>query len=380
MAKDYYKVLGVDKSASDDEIKRAYRKLAKKYHPDTNPNNPEAEARFKEANEANEVLSDKDKRELYDRFGTATPGGFPGGAGPDVRYYNQGNGGDVPFSDIFDSFFGNLGGRGRGAQQAQGRGAPGGFGFGGFSTSNSQQGEDIEQPVTITLREAYGGTTRVVTRDGRKITVKIPAGADTGTKVRLAGEGMPGMGGQDGDLYLIVTVEEDMQFERKGNDLFTDVKIDMFTALLGGEAEIPTMDKNVKLKIPPGTQSGRKFRLPNKGMPILKKAGEFGDLYARILITVPIALTKLARRIRRLWEASPPNVGCRAAIRAQRPNPPLRKSGGRTGAIHRAPTADFPMWERRADIRAKRPNPPLRKSGGRAGAIHRAPIMHHTTD
>lgn len=292
MAKDYYKVLGIDKNASDDDIKRAYRKLAKKYHPDTNPNNPEAEARFKEVNEANEVLSDKDKREMYDRFGTTTPGGFPGGAGPDVRYYNQGNSGDVPFSDIFETFFGGLGGRGRGGAQAQGRGAPGGFGFGNFSTSNAAQGEDIEQPVTITLKEAFSGTTRVVTRDGRKITVKIPAGADTGTKVRLAGEGMPGMGGRDGDLYLIVTVDEDMQFERKGDDLLTDVKIDMFTALLGGEAEIPTMEKNVKLKIPPGTQSGRKFRLPNKGMPLLKKPGEFGDLYARILITVPIALTE----------------------------------------------------------------------------------------
>ncbi len=292
MVKDYYKVLGISKNASDDEIKKAYRKLAKKYHPDTNPNNPEAEARFKEVNEANEVLSDKDKREMYDRFGTTTPGGFPGGAGPDVRYYNQGNSGDVPFSDIFDTFFGGLGGRSRGGAQAQGRGAPGGSGFGNFSTSNSAQGEDIEQPVTITLKEAYSGTTRVVTRDGRKITVKIPAGADTGTKVRLAGEGMPGMGGRDGDLYLIVTVDDDMQFERKGDDLLTDVKIDMFTALLGGEAEIPTMDKNVKLKIPAGTQSGRKFRLPNKGMPLLKKPGEFGDLYARVLITVPIALTE----------------------------------------------------------------------------------------
>jgi curved DNA-binding protein len=291
-AKDFYKVLGIDKDASDDEIKKAYRKLAKKYHPDANPNNPEAEARFKEVNEANEVLSDKDKRELYDRFGTTTPGGFPGGAGPDVRYYNQGNANDAPFSDIFDTFFGGLGGRGRGGAQTQGRGAPGGFGFGNFSSSNSAEGEDIEQPVTITLRESYSGTTRVVTRDGRKITVKIPAGADTGTKVRLAGEGMPGMGGRDGDLYLIVTVDEDMQFEREGDDLLTDVKIDMFTALLGGETEIPTMEKNVKLKIPPGTQSGRKFRLPNKGMPLLRKPGEFGDLYARILITVPIALTE----------------------------------------------------------------------------------------
>jgi curved DNA-binding protein len=288
-AKDYYKVLGVGKDASDDDIKRAYRKLAKKYHPDTNPNNPEAEARFKEVNEANEVLSDKDKREMYDRFGTTTPGGFPGGAGPDVRYYNQGGANEVPFADILDSFFGNLGGRGRGGAQAQGRG---GFGFGNFSTSNTPQGEDIEQPVTITLREAYSGTTRVVTRDGRKITVKIPPGADTGTKVRLAGEGMPGMGGRDGDLYLIVTVDEDMQFEREGDDLLTDVKIDMFTALLGGEAEIPTMEKNVKLKIPAGTQSGRKFRLPGKGMPLLKKPGDTGDLYARILITVPIALTE----------------------------------------------------------------------------------------
>ncbi|RMG87628.1 MAG: J domain-containing protein [Chloroflexi bacterium] len=286
MARDYYDVLGVSRNATDDEIKRAYRKLAKKYHPDTNPDNPEAEARFKEVNEAYEVLRDPEKRAQYDRFGPqwqqwARSGGAAGGGGPHV--YTDVDFGD--FSDIFESIFRGFGGRG-GASRVDPRAAM------------RRDGRDIEQPISITLREAYEGTQRIVTKDGRRLNVNIPAGADSGTKVRLSGEGEPGMnGGRAGDLYLVVDVLPDNQFERRGDDLYTDIYVDAFTAMLGGEVEVPTLGRPVKLKVPPGTQSGKKFRLAGKGMPIMRKKGQFGDLYARVLITVPQKLTPEQRRL-----------------------------------------------------------------------------------
>lgn len=284
--KDYYKVLGVKRDANEKEIKQAFRKLAKKYHPDANPDNPNAEARFKEINEAYEVLSDAEKRKMYDRFGTVNPnmGGATGG------YYNPNYGqtvdvDEMPFGDIFETIFGGFGGR------SSGRG-------GRTQTTGfwRMPGQDIEQTVYITLREAYTGTTRLISKGERRVKVNIPAGATTGTRVRLAGEGELGSGGAaPGDLYLIVEVEPDSQFERQGNDLQVDVKVDMFTAILGGEVQVPTLDRPVKLRIPPGTQSGRRFRLAGKGMPVMKKPGEYGDLYARILITVPENLTNEQR-------------------------------------------------------------------------------------
>jgi curved DNA-binding protein len=282
MAKDYYDVLGVKRNASEKEIKSAFRKLAKKHHPDANPNDPTAEAKFKEINEAYEVLSDKEKREMYDRFGTVNPqaapqwGGTTGGTNVDF--------GDL--SDIFEGLFGG-GGRGRGRTRTQTRTSP----FGG-DVGFRVDGEDLIQAAPISLREAYSGTTRLVTKGDRTLRANIPAGAMTGTKVRLAGEGSPGMnGGKAGDLYLVVEVEPDPQFERNGNDLTTDVKVDMFTATLGGDVEVPTLARPVKLKIPAGTQSGRKYRIAGKGMPILRQPDKYGDLYARILITVPTNLT-----------------------------------------------------------------------------------------
>ncbi len=286
MAKDYYQVLGVDKHASEKDIKKAYRRLAKQYHPDANPDNPTAEAKFKDINEAYEVLSDGEKRAQYDRFGSNYQ--QFGGAGNPYQTYTSGQ--DSSFSDIFDSLFGGFG-RSRGGRTQQ---APGGFGgMGGFP----QAGQDMEQPVTISLQEAYQGTTRLVTKGDRKIRVNIPAGADNGTKVRLAGEGSPGYGGAPGDLYLVVEVQPDSQFERQGDDLLVDIKVDMFTAMLGGTVEIPTMERPVNLKIPGGTQSGRKFRLSGKGMPKLRQKDEFGSLYARVLVTVPEHLTPEQRRI-----------------------------------------------------------------------------------
>ncbi len=285
MAKDYYQTLGVKRDANEAEIKKAFRRLAKQYHPDANRHDPNAEARFKEVNEAYEVLSDKEKRAMYDRFGTVNPqevggygtytgystGGFPGTQHVDF-------GGD--FGDIFDTIFGS---RGRSASGTWAR---------------PIRGNDIEYVVKITLREAYSGTNRTVMRGDRRVNVAIPAGADTGTKVRLEGEGEPGIGGgPPGNLYLIIQVEDDPQFKREGDDLHVDVHIDMFTAMLGGEIEVPTLGRPVRLKIPPGTQSGRKFRLSGKGMPVLRASGKYGDLYVRVAITVPTHLTPEQRRM-----------------------------------------------------------------------------------
>jgi len=288
MAKTYYDVLGVQKDASEKEIKSAFRKLAKKYHPDTNQDDPSAEARFKEINEAYEVLSDKEKRSMYERFGTVNPqaAGFnsqPGGYGGYTRTANPEDLGD--FSSIFDSIFGGARGR-RGGTTSRVQDMP--FGTRGFA----MDGSDITQSAPISLAEAYSGTARLITRTGRTIRAKIPAGAATGTKVRLAGEGEAGAnGGAPGDLYLVVEVESDSSFERSGDDLTTEIKVDMFTALLGGDIDVPTLARTVKLKVPPGTQSGRKFRLTGKGMPRLRDPQTFGDLYARVLITVPEKLS-----------------------------------------------------------------------------------------
>ncbi|MBE2268796.1 MAG: DnaJ domain-containing protein [Anaerolinea sp.] len=291
MAKNYYDILGVKRDASDTDIKKAFRRLAKKYHPDANPNDPQAEARFKEVNEANEVLSDPEKRKTYDRFGTVNPqaagagwGGAPGG----YTYTTQ-NADVGDLGDLINSIFGA---RGRGGASTRGSAN---FDY-GFSTRTD--GQNIEQPVAISLREAYEGTTREVVKGDRTIRVKIPAGATDGTRVRLSGEGEAGVnGGKPGDLYLIVQVEPDPQFTRDGDNLTVEVKLSMFDALLGGEVEIPTLGRPVRMKVPAGTQSGKKFRLTGKGMPVLRQPDKFGDLYARMLITIPETLTAEQREL-----------------------------------------------------------------------------------
>ncbi|MCY4021412.1 MAG: J domain-containing protein [Chloroflexi bacterium] len=282
MARDYYQVLGVKRNASEDEIKKAFRHKAKQHHPDANPDNPAAEARFKEVNEAYETLSDEEKRSAYDRFGEnwrQYQGNPFGGAGGGVRMDDM--------SEIFETIFG-----GDGVQRRWKRGS------GGFRTQapRSRPGEDIEQEIPISLREAYEGTQRIISKEGRDITVQIPRGAASGTKVRLAGEGYPGAyGGPAGNLYLIVRVGDDPLFERKDDDIFVDIKVDAFTAMLGGEVEVPTLTRPVRMKIRPGTQTGQKLRMTGKGMPKLRTDKAYGDLYARVMITVPEKLSRAQR-------------------------------------------------------------------------------------
>ncbi len=280
MAKDYYRTLGVNRNADEAEIKKAFRRLAKQYHPDANPDNPGAEAKFKELNEAYEVLGDPEKRAQYDRFGEdfrryQQPPGGPGGQYP----YSGSDANGVDFDDLLRNIFGGFGG-----------------GRAGNPRTAAARGRDIEQPVTISLREAYEGATRFVSKGDRRIKADIPAGIADAMKVRLAGEGEPGIGGgAPGDLYLVVQIEPDSRFERKENDLYTEVRVDLFSALLGGAVEVPTLDRPVRLNIPAGTQSGQRFRLTGKGMPIVRQKGQFGDLFARVFITVPTNLTDAQR-------------------------------------------------------------------------------------
>jgi len=300
--KDYYKVLGVDRNASEKEIKKAYRRLARQYHPDVNPGNKEAEERFKEINEAHEVLIDPEKRRKYDQLGASwqqwqrtgrDPSGFdwsqwsagaPGGGRVHVEYGDLGDlfggaFGGGGFSDFFEAIFG---GGGRQGPQT----------WTGTHQARPRRGQDYEQPVEITLEEAFSGTRRVLEKDGRRIEVRIPPGVKTGSKVRIAGEGAPGIGGgTTGDLYLKVTVLPHKVFERKGDDLYCEVPVDLYMAILGGETSVPTLKGTVSLKIPPETQSGRTFRLKGQGMPLLRDSNKRGDLYAKVKVVLPKGLS-----------------------------------------------------------------------------------------
>ncbi len=291
---DYYAALGLSPDADDKAIKQAYRKLARQYHPDVNPGDSKAEERFKEVNEAYQVLSDPEKRAKYDQMRQnyqqwqqrgGQPGGFNWGdwqAGPGEYTYTNISPEDLqdmfgeedPFSDFFGSIFGQYGGSAR--QQAQ----------------RPRAGRDAEVLVHVTLEEAFHGTTRTIQRGERRIEARIPAGVRSGSRIRLANQGHPGVaGGQAGDLYLVIEVEPHAVFERDGDDLIADVPVDIYTAAAGGEARVPTIDGSVMLKIPPRTQAEKTFRLRNKGMPHLEKPEQRGDMYARVKLVLPHSMS-----------------------------------------------------------------------------------------
>jgi len=279
--KDYYAILGVSKDATEKEIKQAYRRLARKYHPDVNPGNKEAEEKFKEISEAYEVLSDKEKRAKYDAFGSqahwGTSAGAPGGwtTIDSLGDWDLGSG-LGGFSDFFEMLFG---------PRATTR------------TRQAARGADVQAPIEVTLEEAFEGATKSFSisvepgQPPQRFEVKIPAGVKDGSKIRLAGKGASSPTGQRGDLYLIVRMRPHPQFERRGDDLYEDVSIPFHTAALGGEVEVPTLKGRITMKIPPGTQGGQVFRLAGQGMPRLNKQGR-GDLYVRVQISVPKNLTE----------------------------------------------------------------------------------------
>ena len=274
---DYYKVLGIDKKATEDDIKKAYRKLARKLHPDLNPNDKNAHQQFQQVNEANEVLSDPEKRMKYDKYGKdwqhaeqfeqqrQSQRSRPQGE----QYYSDDS--DSEFSSFFESMFGGSG-RGRKAKY---------------------RGQDLNAALKLGLTDILQTQQQTLTINGKNIRITIPAGIENGQVIKLKGYGAPGVnGGPAGDLYITFSIAPHPDFKRTGNDLFTTVPIDLYTAILGGETMISTLTGKVKLKVNPETQSGTKIRLKGKGMPVYKKEGETGDLYITYEVKLPVNLTE----------------------------------------------------------------------------------------
>ena len=282
---DYYNVLGIDKKASDEEIKKAYRKLARKLHPDVNPNDKEAHKKFQQVNEANEVLSDPVKRKKYDQYGkdwkhadqydqqrqSQRQSPFGGGG------QHFGGEGDNDFSSFFESMFGGSTGRSR---------------------QTKFKGQDYNAELKLQLTDALETHPQTLTVNGKNIRITIPAGIENGQVIKLKGHGAPGVnGGTAGDLYITFSIAVHPRFKRMGNDLYTSASIDLYTALLGGETTIDTLNGKVKLKVNPETQHGTKIRLKGKGFPIYKKDGEAGDLYINYDIKLPTNLTEKQREL-----------------------------------------------------------------------------------
>jgi len=298
---DYYRTLGVEKNATGAQIKKAYRKLARELHPDMNPGDKKAEERFKQINEAYEVLSDPERRKKYDQLGASYQqyqrmggdprgfdwsqwmGGFGGQPGGNVRveYSDLGD-----LSDFFTSIFGGAG-AGQDVFQRASRSA----------SSQGVRGRDSEQEIEITLEEAFAGTARVLSKAGQHIEVKLPAGASNGTRVRLKGQGTSGIGGPAGDLYLVVKVLPHETFERDGDHLRCKLPVDLYTAVLGGDAIVHALGGDIKLKIPPETQSGRTIRLAGQGMPHLRDTETRGDLLVQVQVMIPQKLTEREREL-----------------------------------------------------------------------------------
>jgi len=292
---DYYKTLGVAKNASAEDIKKAYRKLARKLHPDVNPNDKEAHKKFQQINEANEVLSDPEKRKKYDQYGENWKhadqyeqarqhqqqqgaggfGGFGGGGfgsnfgGGEYTYSGEEEGG---FSDFFESLFG--GARGRRSQA-------------------KYRGQDYNAELQLSLNDAYTTHKQTLTINGKNVRITIPAGVENGQQIKLKGYGSPGAnGGPNGDLYITFVIKNDTAFRREGNDLYKTEDIDLYTALLGGEKTIDTLGGKIKLKVNPETQNGTMIRLKGKGFPVYKHEGQFGDLYITWNVKLPTHLSQ----------------------------------------------------------------------------------------
>jgi len=327
--KNYYDLLGVKRDASEREIKQAYRRLARKYHPDVNPGDNSAEAKFKEINEAYEIISDKEKRQKYDKYGDKWQYAdqFEQAKQQQSQYrdFNPGGGASYQFTGgdfgDLDGIFAEILGGGR-TRTSHRRAQP-------------QRGQDLESPVEVTLEEAYQGTTRTIslqvpepcptcrgsgriqnlpcstcrgagmTSSIKRLEVKIPPGVDSGSRVRIAGKGQPGYGGASGDLYLKISVKPHALFERRGDNLHVDVAVPLTVAVLGGEIQVPTPKGKLALKIPEETQNGRVFRLAEQGMPHLGRATR-GDILARVNVTLPVKLSEKERELfRRLGEIRP---------------------------------------------------------------------------
>jgi curved DNA-binding protein len=303
---DYYKTLGLDKSATQDDIKKAYRKLARKYHPDLNPNDKDANKLFQQINEANEALSDPEKRKKYDEYGehwknadqfeqakqsqqqsrnAYSGAGQQGGGftGADFNSDDFGTGGGFTgggdYSDFFESLFGNASGQSR-------RG------------SRKFKGHDYQAEINISLRDAYNTHKQTLSVNGKNIRITIPAGIADGQIIKLPDQGALGAnGGPNGDLYITFNISDDPHFKRLKDDLYTHTEIDLYTAVLGGDATITTLDSKVKLKVAPGTQNGTKVRLKGKGFPVYKKEGEFGNLFVTYTVKIPTELTEKQKEL-----------------------------------------------------------------------------------
>jgi curved DNA-binding protein len=309
--KNYYEILGVDRKAGKDEIRKAFRRLARKYHPDVNSEENGSGEKFKEVNEAYEVLSDPEKRRKYDRLGMEWnhyrgAGGRPEDFNWDQwrsdanQSYNYRTVSPDEFEEMFgsqggfSSFFENLFGGARTRRTAEKQ----------YQYARPRPGLDNEHRLQITLREAFSGTRRVLEwEDGRKIEAKVPAGVDTGSRLRLKGQGSPGIGGgETGDLYLVIEVLPDSQFQREKDDLRTSIEVDMFTLLLGGEVQAGSFDRTVTLHIPPETANGQVFRLRGLGMPKIKHPDRRGDLYVTVEALLPKGLSAEEKKLAEQWK------------------------------------------------------------------------------
>jgi curved DNA-binding protein len=285
---DYYKLLGIDKTATPKEIKNAYRKLARKFHPDLNPNDKDAKRNFQQINEANEVLSDPEKRKKYDQYGKEWQHSEQfekqkqyQRQSSDSRgsRYTSGSQSEGDFSDFFESMFGGAAGAGRGRQV-------------------KYRGEDYNAELHLELIDAYKTHKQTLTVNGKKIRITIPAGIENGQTIKIAGHGGQGVnGGPDGDLYIAFSIANHSRFKRLGNDLYTSIDLDLYSAVLGGEITIDTLDGKVKLKVKPETQNGTKVKLKDKGFPVYKNEGQFGDLLITYSVKIPTNLTERQRKL-----------------------------------------------------------------------------------